>query len=361
MNEMEFLNGGISELQMMMNDLNTREESINQVNAVANEGKRLEKALQQEQDNLAKDIQSTLKTELANATVEEDRIIRDNTRKIREVKSDRSKAKERGIRDRIENETQALVEENRDLHRLIRKNFRENNLPAYCDTKWFYALYCTQSAVDWIVKILVFIMGLVVIPGIIIELVDRHWFIEFLLWAILIVVFIAVYITIYLLTKDRDTGILEEMRVNRYKILDNEKEIKKIKKGIKADTDESLYNLGEFDEEIDALQNNIEQTTKAREQKIKDFEENKKQQVIDKVNEAHAEIIEKIKSDIAAKTEEYNAATAKANEIQKMVADNYGQILAPQYMNKQTCQRMMELIQSGQAANIGQALQIIRQ
>lgn len=356
-----FLNGGVNELQIMLNDLNAREESINKVNTCAEEGRRLEKSLQQENDNITKEINAALKEGLVKATAEEDRIISDNNKKIREVKSDRSRAKDKRVKDRIENETHGLTEENRDLHRLIRKNFKENNLPSYCDTRWFYALYCTQGGSEWLVKILLFIIGLIVIPWIVVELVNPWWFLKIILWAILMVIFIAVYMTIYLLTKDRDTGILEEMRSNRYKILDNEKEIRKIKKNIKADTDESCYNLEEFDEEINALQSNIEQTTKARNEKLKDFEENKRQQIIDKINEAHADTIKNIKVAIDDKMNEYKGLSDKAKELQQSVTENYEKYLTPQFTNKQSCQRMMILLQSGQASNIGHALQIMKQ
>lgn len=361
MDNEDFLNGGADELQIMLKDLSERDESINKVNACAGEGKRLEKSLQQENDNLNKDINTSLKEGLIKATSEEDRIISDNNKKIREIKSERSKAKDKRVKNRIENETQGLVDENRDLHRLIRKNFKENNLPAYCDTKWFYALYCTQGGIEWLVKSLIFIVGLVIIPWIVVELADPWWFLKIILWAILMVVFIAVYMTIYLLTKDRDTGILEEMRENRYKISDNEKRIKKIRNSIKADTDESQYNLEEFDDEISALQSNIEQTAKTREEKLKDFEENKRQQIIDDVNKAHADTIEGIKKAIDDKLNEYKELSDKANELQKLVAENYEKYLTPQFTNKQCCEKMMTMIQNGQASNIGQALQMIKQ
>lgn len=361
MNYEEFLNGGVNELQMMINDLNARDESINNVNICAEEGRRLEKSLQQENDNIKKEINAALKEGLAKATEEEDRIISNNSKRIREIKSDRSRAKDKRVKERIENETQGLADENRDLHRLIRKNFRENNLPAYCDTKWFYALYCTQGGMEWLVKILIFAIGLVAIPWIVVELADPWWFLKIILWAILVVVFIAIYITIYLLTKDRDTGILEEMRGNRYKILDNEKAIKKIRNSIKADTDESHYNLGEFDEEINALQSNMEQTAKARDEKLRDFEENKKQQIVDGINEAHAETIRNIKVSIDEKMSEYKELSDKAKALQQSVADNYEKYLTPQFTNKQSCERMMAILQGGQASNIGQALQMMKQ
>ena len=64
---------------------------------------------------------------------------------IKKIKSNRNKAKQRGIKDRITNETKDLVNENREYHRTIRKTLKENDLPSYCDSSWFYTMYCTQG------------------------------------------------------------------------------------------------------------------------------------------------------------------------------------------------------------------------
>ncbi len=357
----EFLNGGVNELKTLINDLGNREICMNQVNVCANEGKKLEKELKQEIEELNKDIEKTVNEEQVKATVEEDKLISDGNKRIREVRSERNKAKDRGMKDRIDNETGTLAGENRDLHRLVRKTFKENGLPAYCDTKWFYALYCTQGGIEWLIKIIVFFMAIVGLPGIVVAIADPWWFLKIILWVVVAVLFIIVYMTIYLLSKDKDNGVLEDMRANRYKIADNEKNIRKIKKGIKTDGDESYYNLDGFDRELAELQEKIDAAANARTEKLKDFEENKKQQIIIQVNNNHAGIIENKKIAISKKAEEYQEAINKSNEVAAMIIDNYEQYLTKQFTTRAAAQKMLELIQNGQAENISQAMKILNQ
>ena len=228
MDETDFLKGGIEELQNMIRDLEDRDVCSNQVNVCANEGKKLEKELKQEMEALNKDVEKTVNEERQKAISDEEKIINAGNKRLKEVRSEREKAKDKGMRDRIESETQALVEENRDLHRTARRKLKENGLPAYCDTKWFYTLYCTQGGMEWLVKLLVFVAGLILIPGIVVAIVKPWWFLKILLWIVVMVVFIGIYMTIYLLTKDKDNGTLEDIRTERYKISDNEKQIRKI-------------------------------------------------------------------------------------------------------------------------------------
>lgn len=357
----DLLNGGVEELQAMINDLGNRDVCMNQVNVCANEGKKLEKELKQETDNLNKDLNDTVNEERNKAIAEEDKIIADAGKRLRDIKNERNKAKDREIKERIDNETSGFIEENRDLHRIIRKSFKEEGLPAFCDTKWFYTIYCPQGGMEWLIKILIFLAGLVIIPGIFVAIVDPWWFVKIILWVIIAVIFIGIYLTIYLISKDKDTGILEDMRLSRYKILDNEKQIKKIRSSIKNDTDESHYNLDEFDNKITETQQMIDEATKTREMKLKDFEENKKQQVIEVVNNNHNPIIAAKKEEISKKAEEYQAAVDKSNETVEMITNKYETVFTKQYSTKAAAQKMLELIQNGQAQNIGEALQILKQ
>lgn len=359
MEETDFLKGGIEELQNMISDLENRDVCSNQVNVCANEGKKLEKELKQEMEALNKDVEKTVNEERQKAIGDEEKIINAGNKRLKEVRSEREKAKDKGMKDRIESETQALVEENRDLHRTARRKLKENGLPAYCDTKWFYTLYCTQGGIEWLVKLLVFVAGLILIPGIVVAIVKPWWFLKILLWVVVMVAFIGIYMTIYLLTKDKDNGTLEDIRTERYKISDNEKQIRKIKKGIKTDKDESYYNLGEFDKEATGLQEQITEATNIKNEKLKDFEENKKTEIIDKVNINHASAIQSKKDEISKKVGEYQNAVNVYNESSALITYKYEKYFTKQYTNKLSAQKMIELIQNGQAQNIEEAFNLI--
>lgn len=358
--EAEFFSGGLEELNTMLADVTRRDSLIDEVKGIVNDGKKLEKELEEEKKRLAKDINDTVNAEMLREIAEEDKIISEGGSKLKQIKSDRNKAKEQGIKNRIEAETGEMVNENRNLHRYVRKTFKENGLPAYCDTKWFYTLYCTQSGIEWLIKIAVFLGGLVIIPGVICAIVDPWWFLKIILWAVLVIIFIMVYMTIYLLSKDKDNGVLEEMREHRDKIADNTRKIKSVKKGIRSDTDESHYNLGEYDDQIAELERNIDEAERLKKQKLYDFEQNRKQVVIDEVNDKHVPIIEGKQNEINAKLSLYSQKNNELNELQCNITERYERFLSKPYTNSACLKRMCELVQNGSASNIGQALMIVK-
>ena len=326
--ETQFFSGGIDEINVMVEDVVRRDNLTNEIKNIINEGKRLERELEEEKRNLAKDITDTVNAEMAKTVAEEERIISESNSKLKQIRSDRSKAKEK--------------------------------LPSYCDTKWFYTLYCTQSGLEWLIKIVVFLCGIVFIPGAVCAIVNPWWFLKIILWAVVMVVCIMVYMTIYLLTKDRDNGVLEEMREHRDKISDNDKKIRSVKRGIRTDTDESQYHLEEFDEQIAEYERNFDTAMKLKKQKLGDFELNRKQSVIDEVNRKHMPVIEAKQNEINEKLSLYNQKNNELNELQQKIAERYERFLSKPYTNAACLQRMSEMIQSGSVSNIGQAFMLVK-
>ena len=356
----EFFNGGVNELTKMLEDVTTRDALVSEIKNLASEGKKLEKHLADEKKNLDTDLNKTVENERENYISKENKIINDGSSELKKVKNERNKAKERGVRERIDNETSHLISENKSTRRYIRKTLKENGLPTYCDTKWFYALYCTQSFLEWIVKIFVFVIGLILIPWVVVEIVDPWFFLKFLLWVVIVVVFITIYMTIFLLTKDKDNGTLEDMREHRDKIADNNKTIKKIKKSIKTDTDESHYNLEKYDSKILELQSSIENATAAKDKKLKEFEEHKKQQIINSINAKHVPIIESKQTEISEKAALYKSKNDEFVKISKLIEEKYEKYLTKSYTDAVCINNMIQIINNNGATNIGEAYSMIK-
>lgn len=360
------LNGGLEEIQNIINDLNERDKEIQVGKDMAAEGKRLTKELQQAKDKAEEVKSQAVKQALADYIAEEDNIISNNKKKISEVERNRERAKNKGVKNRIENETEDLVAENRDIHRTIRKTMKENGLPAYCDTDWYYTLYCTQGGIQWAIKILVFIIGLVILPLIVTNVFEPGFKTKFLVvivkgleWLLTMFIFGAIYLTISLVTKDKDNGTLEAMREHRDKIADNKRTIRKIKRGIKSDKDESQYNLEAFDEELSALKGNLDEVQKERERKLQEFENDKKQAVIDEVEKIHNEIISNAEAAMNSKAEAYKAQTEKVDDLILGISENYGDIIPEKLLSGSGCMKIKELIESGQAADIKTAIEML--
>lgn len=357
--EIEFFGGDIDSLKKIIEDVGKRDELAVQLKNMSTEKKRLEKELEEEKKNLEKDIKDSIQYEMNKEIESENKTIKENTTKLKQAKSKREKAKGKGVKNRIENETAHLSDENRALHRLVRKKFKENGLPAYCDTKWFYTLYCAQSGLEWIIRLLVFACGLVFIPWLVVKATNPWFFLKVIVWLIVAILFVAVYMTIYLCTKDKDNGILEEMREHRDKIADNEKEIRKIKKGIKSDDDESIYNLEDYDSEIKEYEDIIERNVRSKEDKLKEFEEVRKQEIIEELTEKHRTVIEGKEKMIADNESETAGINDAYIDMEKLVAEKYEKFLTKSCTNKASLDKMLELMEKGEAETIGQAYSIV--
>lgn len=356
----DFLQGGLSEIKELILAFNQKESCATQINQASDIGKKLEKELQQENENAEKDVQKSVLQEQNNFTLDEDNKLTQKKKQLKEVQGKRSKAKEKGIKNRISEKTADLVEENKSLHRLVRKTLKENGLPTYCDSNWFYTMYNPQGALEWLIRIAVFFVGIFFLPYIILNITDPWWFFKFFLWIIMDVVFLAVYITIYLLSKDKDSGTLEEMREHRDKIHDNEKKIKEIKKDIKEDNDESGYNLEDFDAQIEVLTQDIEELNNLKQEKINQFNEERKQSVEDQVRQKHQIIIAGIEVKIKEQLETCNNLTEQLNQIDTDIKNKYEKYLTQNYTTKDAALRISDLLENGNVQTIGEALEIIK-
>lgn len=353
--EVEFLAEGADKLREILGVLDERDRCTADMNTLLAEGKKLEGEVKQLKSKLEADIQMAVKNGLIEATAQEDKILTDENIKLKDVYQQREKAKNKGMRDRIEHETKDLTEANKEYRRAIKRGLKENGLPSFCDSNAFFIMYCSQTAVEWVIRLAVFFAMFIVLPSVILLIANPWWLWKLIWWVVIDVIMLAIYMTIYLISKDRDTGTLDEVREFRERIADNEKKIRKIRNDIKKDPDESAYNLGEFDEQIRSIETVIKVTTLKKDEKLKEFEEIKKQTIIDGLNTGRMPEINQRQQALEEKTGIYNELNQKLGQINQSVEEKYEKYLTKQIVNRQTIIGMLELIETNQAANIGQA------
>lgn len=357
----EFFSGGAKELMTLLDYVEKRDNLVNEIRTASMEGKRLEKELEGLKEDIGKEAADSVKEELNKEVEKEVNIINTTSSKLKETKNKRGKAKYRGIKNRMSEETIELYNENKEIRRFIRKTLRENNLPVFCDTKWFYTIYCTQGIVELAVKLLVFALGLAVIPYIVVKIVNPWFILKALLWIVIAFVFVGVYVTIFLSSKDKDIGTLEEMRGYRENISDNNKKIREIKRNIKRDTDESAYGLESFDKSIEELEDTLEDAKRQRDTKIKVFESEKKSLIIEEIEEKYKEILTDKEDEIQKKVEFCKSKNEELLSVEEIIKTDYEKYLTKPYINAGCIRRMLELVEGGNVKDIGEAFEIVKQ
>ena len=124
-----------------------------------------------------------------------------------------------------------------------------------------------KKIAPWIVA-LVFIasigscIGILIFAGVIPFIVTRFvegTFLKILIWVLIAVFFAAIYFLISSWTKKGErNNTLTVMRSSMDRISDNRKFIRKRNKNIKADPDESQYNLYEYDQMLESAKTDLD-------------------------------------------------------------------------------------------------------
>lgn len=356
----EFFSGGSNEIKEMLDLIEKRDKLIDEIKLTSSEGKKLEKELADKKKSIEKEEKEVVNKALSSELEQENRIIETTNSKIKTIKGKRDKAKEKGIRRRIKEETADLIETNTKVKCYIRKTLKENNLPGYCDNDWYYLMYCNQGIVQLLMKWMVFIIGYVVIPYIVVKIVNPWFLLKGILWFVIAALFFGIYITIYLLTKDNDTGTLEELREYREKIAKNNRRIREIKRNIRKDDEDETYGLDKYDEDLKMLEETLNEATDKKNTKTKLFEENVKKQIIESVREKHSESISKIEEEITGKVNICKEKTEELKSIEEKLENDYEKFLTKPYLNVGCISRMLELVEGGNAKNIGEAFEIVK-
>lgn len=352
------LSGNIDVLKSMIQTLEVRDGLKEKMNLLANEEKKLQNELKRLHTKQEEETKQELEQARQIATAEEDKILKEEEKKQKEIKQKRERAKNQGIRSRMEQETRDYVELNRENSKKIRKLLKENDLPLLCNSKAYFIMYSPENIKEWIIRVTVLLLLTIALPGVIIWIKNPWWLWKILIWLIIDFVVVATYITIYLLSKDKDIGALEQIRDIREKVEETNRKIRRIKLDIKRDTDESSYGLDSFDTDLKTVEEKITQTQAKKEEKLQKFKETNEEIVIEQVKKAYKEPIEATQTQLETTAKEYDSLNIQLAENQAIITDNYEKYIDPSLLNKDKLQKLLIRMETGQASTIQEAIQL---
>lgn len=356
----EFFNGGSKKLINIIDDLEKSDQIEAELKELKNNKKKLDKELEDTKKSFEKELKDTVNQKRNEEVSEETKKIKDANSNLKSERFKRDRAKSKEVKERIAVETEELANDNKSLHRQIRKTLKENDLPIFCDTTWFYTMYYPQGIFEWLTKIIVMFLVFIVVPCAVVKIVNPWFFLKIILWVFVFIIVFAIYITIYLMTKDKDVGTIEEMREFRDKIAENNKKIKKIKKGIKNDKDESQYKLEDFDQKIADLQGIVDLYTKQRDEKLAAFDENIKPEIEASITQEYDKKIGEISENINCIEKELSDKSDNFEKLNQKITYDYERFLTKQYTNLTSVRKMLEYVEGGNASNILEAYEKIK-
>lgn len=355
-----FLSGGINELKQAKTAI-TKANSLNE-DMLESEKllKSNDKDVEAQKKFMNDKIASSVKNRREELEKYHDEQIAEAKRELKSIEKDRKAAKAKAVNSRISGETGSYSAENKKLNSQIRSIFKQAKIPAFFNNGLFYSLFQPKTVKDFIVLAIAVILTIAVIPNVVCLLLDVSTWIKVLIYIGIVLLFVFIYFVILISTRSAGkTAAFEKVRTIRKNIKNNKKQIKITSDNIRTDTDESVYGLEEFDENIEKITAVIEEKEDAKVAALKDFDITTAESIKKEIENENIPIIQQLEADGKALKADYAQKQIAAKDAQDDIKNTYAAYLGSKNATPDKIDEMISVIEEGKAQTIMQALDII--
>lgn len=356
-------------IEECLNYLEAAEKSVGELSEAADREAKLKqkenqirKQLEAEKKQMTDAVGSTVKKRREEITSSYDSEINKAQDQLKKARSKREKAKTQGMKERIEEETSALHEHNRELISRMKAKFREYHAPAWCRSRLYYSLYMPRWAKEFLGLFFFVALLFVALPFGVYAALPQHktWYLA-LIYVVDIVVFGGIYMWIGNHTKLQYADCLKEGRQILDQMHANNKKIKVITGIIRKDRNESLYDLEKYDDEIARLTQELNEVAAKKKDALNTFETVTRNILQDEIEHGHREKIEELELQYEAVRRELQLITAEVKARRLTLTDQYGSHLGKEFLDPVKLQDLSTILQQGRAANISEAIGVYQE
>lgn len=328
----------------------------NSLGELRKEEKRLLRELESEKKILSDTINNTVRKRLEEINETYDLEIGRGQERLKKARAKREKAKNQGVKERIEEETSELVSHNQELKSQMKTLFRKEHIPGYCKSAWFYSIYFTRGIREVLILFLTFLVCFLLIPcGIYLLIPDKSPWYLIVVYLVIIIIFGGSYVLISNRTKMRHLASLKQGRVIRDVIKANNKKIRVIINTIKHDHDEAVYNLDKYDDEISQLEQELSGMVAQKREALNTFEKVTRTIIADEIADTGRDKIDQLQSDYGRVSADVRSAEAHIKEKTLYMADHYEAYVGKEFMTPERLDALVDMIKSGKASSISEA------
>lgn len=362
MENKSILLGGTDELKQIRQMIESENLLKEEIQTLTADKRSMEKELETEVRLTQDTIASTTKKRRDELESGFDREIAANTSKLKTARGKKDSTKKKAVKSRMAEETQSLLERNKELKQEAKQALRDRKIPTYASTNWFYALFCTSTIKDFVIFAVVTVILIGLIPNAVCYfLVKDFWLWKVLAYVAIVVVVFIIYIIIFKTTKARDKMIFEELRPKKDEIRKNKKQIKKIRRKIKKDPDESQYNLSEFDSSIAEIENGLTQLKDRKSAAMREFDETTVKIIAKEISQASEAKILELKERSAEMGGRLSEAEKRLQDSSLKIKTDYETYLGSEFMNIEKIDILTGIIGEGKAATISEAIKVFKE
>jgi hypothetical protein len=318
--------------------------------------KHLEKELDTERKAVTDAISLTVKKRMEEISDTYDREIAREQDCLKRMRSKREKAKTQGVKERIEEETAELKKNNRELMQEMKSVFKQDRVPGFCKSGWYYALYLPRGFSEFLVLLFYILLFFLAIPcGIYLLLPGKSPFYLIGIYFAAILLFGGLYILINNFTKVRHQGALKKGRSIRDLIKSNKRKIRVIVHSIKRDRDEAVYNLEKYDDEIARIDQDLSNIADKKREALNTFDKVTRTILSDEIAGNSREKLEKLEKDYEAAAVNAREGEIRVKEQNLFINDNYASYIGKEFMVPERLDELADMIRMGKASSISEA------
>lgn len=356
MAEQNILSADQSVLEQIISDINEHEQNKERLEHISASIKDITKESESTTKAMQDEIAARIKESTDSICAGYDKAIACDKDKIKQVQSDRDKAKQQGMKERIQAETASLRQENKELASQIEKAFIQENVSKITNNSFFLAVFLSRKVKDVLVYILFMLIMCAGIPAVLYFLPFVPAWVPVVYTAVVAILFLIISRCVYinLIMPHYDT--ITAARDTKYRIRNNKKIIKKIRHSIKKDDDEAMYGLESFDHKINDLHDSIEKTETEKQAALKEFEDTVKPDILEEIQNRYVDKLELMKTELAKKKDEHTRLDDLVKQQRIYISSNYEAYLGREFIDKDKLTELDNIMKSGACTTIAQAI-----
>lgn len=321
----------------------------------------LEKSLEAEKKAVADAISLTVKKRREEINSSYDTEIAKTQDKLKKIRAKREKAKNQGIKERIEEETSELHTYTRELKVRMKTLFQKEHVPKFCGSGYYYALYFPRGAKEFLALLITVAVCFLLVPyGLYMMLPEKKTFYLVAIYFLCILVFGGLYTVVGNITRGRHLEALREGRTIRNLILSNNRKVKVITGSIRKDKDEAVYNLQKFDDEIAQLEQDLSETTGKKKEALNTFENVTRTIISDEITGSSKEKIDALAAEYEEAKNRLRYTETVVKEKNIYIMDTYGSYVGKEFLHVDKLEELRKILAAGEAGNISEAIEVYR-
>lgn len=354
-----------------------KEELEQKIGEMKSRKKKLSEEVSAGEKSIKNEIESTTKRMRSEVEDGYDKQLSSIRGERKKTSSDKNKQVEAGKASRLKDVAKDIRSETKDTERELKKLFRKNNVPLFCRTKLFYIMFMPDGGSQILAMVALHALFLLAIPGLVMFLLRTVWVgksslssgMKIFLWVfiplMLFLINLTAIVLIHLKVKKKYREPLRTARNYRRSIAKNDRQIRDLKRSIDQDQDESRYNVKDFDQKLGEMDDRADQVRGEKKNALSEFDGQTAGDIRKEIESRRLPELERKKEELNALDGQLEAAEAKQQEMERVIREEFipavGQTMVRENMlKKDRLDRLVAIMEDGQAATIADALIVYR-